>query len=459
MGTSEMHGIALTSDTRAGSSPWIASEIVFLTAVAAATLNADGTLLEANAGFLRIFEADRAMKIGAQAAPFFIQPSFLSLSRSVADPTGVIYRGLLNLGNFTGTTRTLRGVVWRRESTLCVMAEHNVEELEHLSSTVLELNREYAKAQSDLAQANIRLRQREAKLQLAANVFLFAREGISITDSHGTIVDVNGAFTDITGYSREDAIGQNHRMLSSGRQDAAFYTAMWDTLSKKGHWSGEVWNRRKSGETYAELLTISSVRDAQSKVQQYVALFSDITSIKSHESDLEHIAHFDALTRLPNRLLLADRLKQAMTQAQRRDKQVAVAYLDLDGFKSVNDRYGHSAGDQLLIALSNAMKDTLREGDTLARIGGDEFVAVLIDVKDTESCMPMLNRLIQAAASSVQLGNVNVQISASLGVSFYPQSEDIDADQLMRQADQAMYQAKGAGKNRCHVFDEAQTAE
>ena len=296
----------------------------------------------------------------------------------------------------------------------------------------------------------------EARQLLASKVFNHAREGIIVTDAHGTIIDVNEAFVQITGYDRKEAIGQNPRILSSGRQDAAFYSTLWSALTGQGHWSGEVWNRRKDGEVYAELLTISSVRDAQGEIQQYVALFSDITAIKEHLSQLEHMAHFDALTHLPNRLLLADRLQQAMAQAQRRGQQVAVAYLDLDGFKSVNDRHGHEVGDQFLIALSNAMKDSLREGDTLARIGGDEFVAVLIDLESPTSCLPMLTRLLEAAAAPVQLGALALQGSASVGVTFYPQAIEVAADQLLRQADQAMYQAKLAGKNQYHVFDEAQ---
>jgi PAS domain S-box-containing protein len=230
----------------------------------------------------------------------------------------------------------------------------------------------------------------QAKLQLAASVFSHAREGITITDAQGIIIDANDAFSRITGYSREESLGQNPRFLNSGRQDAAFYAGMWSALVEHGHWSGEIWNRRKNGEVFAELLTISAVRDMRGNTQQYVALFSDITAIKAHQSQLEHIAHFDALTNLPNRVLLADRLQQALVQAQRRGERVAVAYLDLDGFKSVNDRYGHDVGDQLLRALATAMKDCLREGDTLSRMGGDEFVAVMINLDSVESCVPML---------------------------------------------------------------------
>jgi len=299
-------------------------------------------------------------------------------------------------------------------------------------------------------------RQRESQLQLAASVFVNAGEGIIITDITGTIVDVNQTFSRITGYSREEIIGQNPRILQSGRQDEAFYKALWQDVTEQGHWSGEVWNRRKSGEVYAELLSISAVRDLAGQTQHYVGLFTDITVIKAHQKQLEHIAYFDALTNLPNRVLLADRLQQAMVQAQRRDQQVAVVYLDLDGFKSINDRHGHDVGDQFLITLAAAMKDTLREGDTLARIGGDEFVALLIDLDSPGSCVSMLERLLQAAAAPVSVGPLVLQVSASIGVAFYPQAQDIDADQLVRQADQAMYQAKVAGKNRYSLFDTEQ---
>jgi diguanylate cyclase (GGDEF)-like protein/PAS domain S-box-containing protein len=295
----------------------------------------------------------------------------------------------------------------------------------------------------------------EEKLELAASVFHNSREGITITGTDGTIIDVNEAFTQITGYSRAEVLGQNPRMLSSGRHNAAHYANMWQCLISKGHWYGEIWNRRKNGEVYAEMLTITTVRDPQGEPKHYVALFSDITTAKEHEQQLEHIAHYDALTSLPNRVLLADRLKQAMLQVQRRAQRLAVVYLDLDGFKAVNDLHGHEAGDHLLMALAVRMKAALREGDTLARIGGDEFVAVLVDLVDATESMPMLNRLLAAASEPVYWNTAVLQVSASLGVTLYPQEgdEELDADQLQRQADQAMYQAKVSGKSCYHFFD------
>ncbi len=292
----------------------------------------------------------------------------------------------------------------------------------------------------------------EARLQLAANVFTHAREGIMITDAAGIILEVNATFSLITGYDRDEVVGQNPRLLKSGRQAPEFYVAMWKALIDKGHWYGELWNRRKDGQEYAQLITISVVLDSAGRTQNYVALFSDITLMKEHEKQLETIAHYDALTDLPNRLLLTDRLHQALLQSQRRGLMLAVVYLDLDGFKQVNDQHGHNAGDALLIAVTQHMKEALREGDTLARIGGDEFVAVLVDLDDALACKPVLDRLLQAASMPLAVGDALARVSASIGVTFYPH-DGLEADLLMRQADQAMYIAKDAGKNRYRFFD------
>ena len=185
-------------------------------------------------------------------------------------------------------------------------------------------------------------------------------------------------------------------------------------------------------------------------------LLQDIVKRKEYENTLEQIAHYDVLTKLPNRTLLADRLRQAMTQSQRRGRQVAVAFVDLDGFKAINDNYGHTIGDQLLVTLAGRMKQALRDVDTLARFGGDEFIAVLLDLDNSASCVPLLNRLLDAASTPIQLSDNLIQISASIGVTLYPQTNDMEADQLLRQADQAMYQAKLSGKGRYHFFDAIQ---
>jgi diguanylate cyclase (GGDEF)-like protein/PAS domain S-box-containing protein len=296
----------------------------------------------------------------------------------------------------------------------------------------------------------------ERKLHLAASVFTHAREAILITAADGTIVDVNEAFEHITGYSSAEVLGNNPRLLSSGRHDKQFYAALWRNLREKGYWFGEIWNRRKNGEPYVAMQTISAVTNEEGQVQHYVSLFSDITASKEHQSQLERIAHYDALTKLPNRVLLADRMQQAQAQTQRRGQCMGVAFLDLDGFKVVNDRHGHEAGDQMLVELAQRMKQALREGDTLARLGGDEFVALLVDLPDASACEPMVTRLLNAASTPVLVGEHSLSVSASVGLAFFPQAEPVTADQLLRQADQAMYQAKLAGKNRFHVFDSEQ---
>jgi len=300
------------------------------------------------------------------------------------------------------------------------------------------------------------LQESEKRLRLAAGVFVHAREAIMITDAKATILDVNDAFTQITGYSRADVLGRNPRLLKSGRQGDEFYADLWNDLIKNELWGGEVWNRRKDGTLYAEHLTISAVHDAQGQPQNFVAIFTDITQQKEYQRCLEHSAHHDALTQLPNRTLLADRLQQAMVQAARRGHHLTVALLDLDGFKEINDTHGHAAGDQLLIAVADRMKRAVREVDTIARLGGDEFVVVLTDLTDTQASLPMLKRLLIAIAQPMQTGGLVLQVSASLGLTFYPQAADVDADQLLRQADQAMYHAKLAGKNRYHIFDAEQ---
>jgi diguanylate cyclase (GGDEF)-like protein/PAS domain S-box-containing protein len=295
----------------------------------------------------------------------------------------------------------------------------------------------------------------EEKLKLSATVFSHAREGIMITDATPSIVEVNDTFTEITGYSHEELIGKNPSILKSGRQSPEFYAEMWQTVNTTGYWTGELWNRRKNGEVYAELKTISAVRDENGVIQNYVAMCSDITLMKEHQGQLEHNAHYDLLTNLPNRVLLADRLSQTLVQCSRHEQSLAVAFLDLDAFKEVNDAHGHNLGDELLIALSLRMKEALREGDTLARFGGDEFVAVLTDLDKVEDCEPILERLLLAASEPIAIGELVLNVSASIGVTLYPQ-DSVDADQLMRHADQAMYVAKQSGKNRYHLFDTTQ---
>ncbi|MBL8470165.1 MAG: EAL domain-containing protein [Rhodocyclaceae bacterium] len=290
------------------------------------------------------------------------------------------------------------------------------------------------------------------RLRLAASVFDHAQEGIVICDPRPRILDVNETFLRVTGYSREEAIGKNPNFLQSGHQDATFYRALWTSLKENGCWRGELWNRRKSGEVYAEHLTITAVRDAEGTLTHYVGVFTDITAIKENQRRLERMAYYDTLTQLPNRSLLADRLQMAMARAQREQTLLAVCYLDLDGFKDVNDLLGHAAGDALLVEVAERLSNGARAGDTVARLGGDEFAVLLGGLASVEDCDLAVDRLLKNLDQPYTVCERDFGVSASIGVTLFP-LDGGDADSLLRHADQAMYIAKQAGRNRYHLFD------
>ncbi len=286
----------------------------------------------------------------------------------------------------------------------------------------------------------------------ASIVFENSYEGIAVTDPAGNFSKVNPAFTRITGYAEPEVAGRNPRLLASGRHDKPFYAEMWASLNKHDFWQGEIWNRRKDGELYATLQSISVVRDENNSVLHYVSVFADITQLKAHQAELDRVANFDALTSLPNRRLLTDRLQQSLLRARRSGKLSAVCLLDLDAFKSINDTYGHAVGDQVLIGIADHLKSTLRAQDTLARMGGDEFVLLLNDLGTVDDCTHILDRVLQALRQPVQVDGHLLRSTASIGVSLYP-ADDADPDTLLRHADQAMYLAKQVGKNRYQLFD------
>jgi diguanylate cyclase (GGDEF)-like protein/PAS domain S-box-containing protein len=290
------------------------------------------------------------------------------------------------------------------------------------------------------------------RLALAASVSENSLNGVIITDPQQRIIEVNPAFTRITGYSRADALGQTPRLLASGRQDTAFYAAMWLEIETTGQWRGEIWNRHKDGGVYPEELSIVRVCDEGGTVVRYIGIFSDISQLKAQEAQLRHLAHYDSLTGLPNRALLADRMKVALAHAERSGEKLAVCYLDLDGFKPINDAWGHATGDRLLEEVAGRLRDTVRGGDTVARLGGDEFVLLLADTADEEQCKISLSRILQSTARPVFIGGTALTITASIGVTLFP-DDRADADTLLRHADQAMYAAKEAGRNRYHLFD------
>ena len=303
-----------------------------------------------------------------------------------------------------------------------------------------------------ISRTNVELRRSRDRLQLAAGVFEHAHEGILITDAAGNIVDINDTFSDLTGYARDEALGRNPRFLSSGEHGAEFYRAMWSDLERHGSWRGELINRRKDGKRYIQQTSVSAIKDKHGRVRNFVGLSSDITALKETQDRLQQMAYFDALTGLPNRRLLSDRLQQAIGQASRSDRLLAICYLDLDGFKPVNDQWGHAAGDQLLIDAARRLTANVRAGDTVSRLGGDEFVLLLGNLAHFDECETALERLRSAINMPFPLSAGEARVSASMGITLFP-FDGADPDMLLRHADQAMYQAKQAGRNRYALFD------
>jgi len=288
----------------------------------------------------------------------------------------------------------------------------------------------------------------EQRQRLAASVFEYAREAIFITDNHGIVIDANDAYLAITGRPRNRAIGRLPPLpVEEG-------SGIFASARSQGFWSGEFASRRNDGEPITLSVTLSSVRGDHGEVSHFVGIFSDISRLKEQERKLRIMAHYDALTGMPNRVLFADRLQQAMALTRRQSGKLAVVYIDLDEFKPVNDAFGHEAGDQLLVEIAHRMRSELREEDTLARIGGDEFAAIVMNVQDDPALESLLMRLLARVAEPVWVADHSVEVSASIGYTLFPQAEDLDGDQLLRQADQAMYQAKHRGRNRYVRFSD-----
>jgi diguanylate cyclase (GGDEF)-like protein/PAS domain S-box-containing protein len=282
-------------------------------------------------------------------------------------------------------------------------------------------------------------------LQLLQSVFDAASEGIMVTDADNTIIAVNPAFTAITGYEAGEAVGCKPSLLSSGQHDAVFYASLWQRLLRDGYWEGQLKNRRKDGRLYAEWLKVSVLQDETGSPYRFVALLSDITEQKLQEERIWRQANFDALTGLPNRKLLADRLQLALAQAQRKNTEVAVLFLDLDRFKPVNDQYGHAVGDELLRQVARRLEGLLRAEDTVARVGGDEFVVVLPDLGSAEAMAATCDKITAELARPFELGAHVVEISCSIGLALYPRHAT-DAAELLRLADMAMYSQKHGGR-------------
>jgi diguanylate cyclase (GGDEF)-like protein/PAS domain S-box-containing protein len=291
----------------------------------------------------------------------------------------------------------------------------------------------------------------EQELRLWSNVLAHSVEGIFICDPEQRILNVNSAFERLTGYAAQEVVGKTPRLLQSGRQSPAFYAAMWSTLLAAGSWSGEIWNRRKDGEQFLEWLSISVVYDEQRSIANFVGIFSDVTERKSAEERVARLARFDPLTDLPNRVLLADRLEQAIKTAQRAGTRVGVAFIDLDRFKEVNDSLGHKAGDVLLQEVARRLTGAVRAEDTVARMGGDEFVVIFQHLQDAADATTWVTRVLHALRPPMDLEGHEITITASVGISMFPDDAG-DAQELLRNADAAMYQAKGDGRDRVHFY-------
>lgn len=295
----------------------------------------------------------------------------------------------------------------------------------------------------------------ESERRLAAKVFQNAGDAILITDSKGIIIDVNPAYSTITGYPRDEVLGQNPSIGKSGRHDLAFYQEMWSSLLKNRHWEGEVWDRRKSGEIYPKWLKINAVTDATGQINHYVGLFSDISEQKAEADALQRMVHHDPLTGLPNRTLFYDRLSQAIVQARRDERPVAVMFIDLDHFKAINDNYGHDIGDSVLCAVAERLLSCVRESDTIARMGGDEFTVILTEVANSAAGMSVANKMLQALQRPITIGDIDITMSCSIGVSVFPECCTTAAG-LIKCADRALYDAKHGGRNRYVIFNQNQ---
>ncbi|WP_454862772.1 phosphodiesterase DibA [Pseudomonas hormoni] len=295
------------------------------------------------------------------------------------------------------------------------------------------------------------------RLRQAAAVFDCTREGVLVTNSKGVIVHVNRAFMEITGYSDEEVLGHQPSLFKSGRHPAAFYQAMFATLNSCGEWSGEIWNRRKSGEIYPQWQTIRLIHDDQGQLSHYVAVFSDISAIKNSEHELKHLAHHDPLTDLPNRMLFTDRTEQALTSAQLHKRGCALLMIDLDHFKMINDSLGHTVGDQLLKAVAERLQALLGPEITLARLGGDEFAVLAESCPQLMQAAALAQRIIDGLKEPFLIGEHQLFINTSIGISLFP-GDALSAEQLLRNADSALFKAKSAGRDGYALYTEELTA-
>jgi diguanylate cyclase (GGDEF)-like protein/PAS domain S-box-containing protein len=294
-------------------------------------------------------------------------------------------------------------------------------------------------------------------LRLAAAVFDSTLEGVLVTDANGMIVHVNRAFMSITGYQQDEVLGMRPSKFKSGRHGPDFYERMYKTILAAGQWSGEIWNRRKDGEIYPQWQSIRSIKDDRGAITHFVAVFSDITSIKHSERELAHLAHYDALTGLPNRLLFTDRAEQAQTHARRNKQNLALLLIDLDHFKHINDSLGHNVGDEVLKAVSERLAQLMEKGVTLARLGGDEFAVLVENPQQAMQAAELAQGVLDGLREPFLIDAQSLFLTASIGISIFP-NDALSAEQLLRNADAALFQAKSQGRESYALYTEELTA-
>jgi diguanylate cyclase (GGDEF)-like protein/PAS domain S-box-containing protein len=305
--------------------------------------------------------------------------------------------------------------------------------------------------------AQVRRDEDMQRLRLAAAVFDTTLEGVLVTDANGVIVHVNRAFMEITGYQQDEVLGLQPNKFKSGRHGPEFYERMYKTILSAGQWSGEIWNRRKSGEIYPQWQSIRSIKNEHGDITHFVAVFSDISTIKHSERELAHLAHYDALTGLPNRLLFTDRAEQAQTHARRNKQSLAMLLVDLDHFKHINDSLGHNVGDEVLKAVGERLKSLLEKGVTLARLGGDEFAVLLENPQQAAQAAEMAQGILSGIREPIQVHDQSLFLTASVGISIFP-NDALSAEQLLRNADAALFQAKNQGRESYALYTAELTA-
>lgn len=302
-----------------------------------------------------------------------------------------------------------------------------------------------------LANQSASLRTTEQHLYMAHTLINASMDGIMVTNEQGIIESINPAFSILTGYSESEALNQPASLISSGRHDESFYTAMWDSINHHGRWQGEIWNRRKNGEVYPEWLTITRIKEPNTQRILYAGIFSDITERKKSEQVIQNLAYYDPLTKLPNRQLLFDRLDIALSSAQRDNQNLAVMFIDLDHFKRINDTLGHTVGDKVLCEVTERLKTVTREVDTLARLGGDELVLLLTELNSVDTIFRIAQRMSDCLTEPVNIDGNQLFITSSIGCATYP-NDGQDREELLKNADTAMYRAKQSGRNTFRLY-------